>query len=185
MATPYVAGVSSLIKQLNPNLSVDQFDAFLQQSASIFSDPATGGDYRILDVNALGILAAGGTLPEAPTSPAPEQPSTDDHPNAIGSDNANVVIGTTLVGNLEDLMSPEVRAKKLAATTSGSSGGGSGASSGSKARAKAKAEPKRRGRPPKSTTTENDDGAEKPKTKPKTNRTPRTNWPSCGRIEQP
>ena len=101
MATPYVAGVSSLIKQLNPTLSVDQFDAFLQQSASIFSDPATGGDYRILDVNALGILAAGGTLPEAPTSPAPEQPSTDDHPNAIGSDNANVVIGTALGGNLE------------------------------------------------------------------------------------
>ena len=100
MATPYVAGVSSLIKQLNPTLSVDQFDAFLQQSASIFSDPATGGDYRILDVNALGILAAGGTLPEAPTSPAPEQPSTDDHPNAIGSNTA-VVPGDSVTGNLE------------------------------------------------------------------------------------
>ena len=59
MATPYVAGVSSLIKQLNPSLSVDEFEAFLQQSASTFSDPATGGDYRLLDVNALGLLATG------------------------------------------------------------------------------------------------------------------------------
>ena len=100
MATPYVAGVSSLMKQLNPALSVDQFETFLQQSASIFSDPATGGNYRILDVNALGVLVAGGTPPEAPTSPTPEQPNTDDHPDIIGS-NKLVFPGVATSGNLE------------------------------------------------------------------------------------
>ena len=97
MATPYVAGVSSLISPLNPNLSVDDFETFLQQSASTFSDPATGGDYRVLDVNALGLLAAGETLPDAPTS---EQPSTDDHPDSIGS-NTSVVPGVSVIGDLE------------------------------------------------------------------------------------
>jgi subtilisin family serine protease len=97
MATPYVAGVSSLISQLNPNLSVDDFETFLQQSSSTFSDPATGGNYRVLDVNALGLLAAGGTLPDAPTS---EQPSTDDHPDSIGSNTA-VAPGVSVIGDLE------------------------------------------------------------------------------------
>ena len=97
MATPYVAGVSSLIKQLNPSLSVDEFEAFLQQSASTFSDPATGGDYRLLDVNALGLLATGATLPD---SPAAEQPSTDDHPDSIGL-NTVVVPGVSVIGDVE------------------------------------------------------------------------------------
>jgi hypothetical protein len=94
MAAPYVAGVSSLIKQLNPNLSVDEFEAFLQQSSSVFSDPATGGDYRLLDVNALGLLAVGGTLPDAPAAP------TDDHPDTIGS-NATTLPGASNTGSLE------------------------------------------------------------------------------------
>ena len=94
MAAPYVAGVSSLIKQLNPNLSVDEFEAFLQQSSSVFSDPATGGDYRLLDVNALGLLAVGGTLPDAPAAP------TDDHPDTIGS-NAATLPGASNTGSLE------------------------------------------------------------------------------------
>jgi subtilisin family serine protease len=97
MATPYIAGVSSLIKQLNPSLTVDDFEAFLQQSASTFSDPATGGDYRLLDVNALGLLATGATLPDSPTA---EQPSTDDHPDSIGL-NTELVPGVSVIGDVE------------------------------------------------------------------------------------
>ena len=97
MATPYVAGVSSLIRQLNPNLSVDDFETFLKQSASTFSDSETAGDYRVLDVNALGLLATKGTLTDAPT---PEQPSADDHPNSIGS-NTTVVPGVAVIGEVE------------------------------------------------------------------------------------
>ena len=59
MASPYVAGVSSLMRQLNPNLSVDDFETFLTQSASTFSDPATGGTYRVVDVIALASLVSG------------------------------------------------------------------------------------------------------------------------------
>ncbi|GIR54273.1 MAG: hypothetical protein CM15mP62_17440 [Rhodospirillaceae bacterium] len=67
MASPYVAGVSSLMRQLNPNLSVDDFETFLTQSASTFSDPATGGTYRVVDVNALSSLVSGAP-PSAPTT---------------------------------------------------------------------------------------------------------------------
>ncbi|MBH67104.1 MAG: hypothetical protein CMM58_02005 [Rhodospirillaceae bacterium] len=97
MATPYVAGVSSLIRQLNPNLSVADFEAFLAESASTFVDPVTAGSYRILDVNGLANLATGGTSP-TPTSPT--NPSTDDHADTVGT-NSPVTAGVSVSGELE------------------------------------------------------------------------------------
>ena len=100
MATPYVAGVAALMRQLNPNLTVDEFETFLQNSASIFNDSATGTDYRQLDVAALGTLVAGGSLPDEPTSPAPVDP-TDDHPDSVGSNNTAIAAGGSATGTLE------------------------------------------------------------------------------------
>ncbi len=100
MATPYVAGVAALMRQLNPNLTVDEFETFLQNSASIFNDSATGSDYRQLDVAALGTLVAGGSLPDEPTSPAPVDP-TDDHPDSVGSNNTAIAAGGSATGTLE------------------------------------------------------------------------------------
>ena len=96
MASPYVAGVSSLIRQLKPNLSVDDFETFLTQSASTFFDPATGGTYRTVDVNALANLVSDSTS-STPTTPPT---GSDDHPNTVGS-NTPVVAGTTVTGELE------------------------------------------------------------------------------------
>ena len=47
MASPYVAGVSSLMRQLNPNLSVDDFEKFFNAVGINYLDPATGGTYRV------------------------------------------------------------------------------------------------------------------------------------------
>ena len=85
-----------MIRQLNPNLSVDDFETFLTQSASTFLDPATGGTYRTVDVNALADLVSGSTS-SAPTTPPT---GSDDHPNTVGS-NTPVVAGTTVTGELE------------------------------------------------------------------------------------
>jgi subtilisin family serine protease len=117
MATPYVAGVSSLMKQLNPNLTAEEFETFLQSSASIFNDPATGSDYRQLDVEALGTLVAGGSLPERPTTPAPTEP-TDDNPDTPGSNNAALVAGTSLTGELEAARDKDVVALTVSAGSS-------------------------------------------------------------------
>jgi len=100
MASPYLAGVSSLMRQLKPNLSVDDFETFLTQSASTFSDPATEGIYRVVDVNALASLVTGSPS-STPTTPSPTPPtSSDDHPNLVGN-NTNVLVGTAITGELE------------------------------------------------------------------------------------
>ena len=100
MSSPYVAGVSSLMCQLKPNLSVNDFETFLTRSASTFSDPTTEGTYRVVDVDALASLVAGSPSSALTTPSSTPPPSSDDHPNLLGN-NTNVLVGMAVTGELE------------------------------------------------------------------------------------
>lgn len=71
MATPHVAGAWAVLKQALPSAGVAQVQAALQTTGVLINDPASGGSYPRINVNAarLALLGAPSGVPGPPGTP--------------------------------------------------------------------------------------------------------------------